>query len=169
MDWISALEKLAPTIASCLGTPVAGMAVAALESALGVTGQDNVQKVIENNKLNGEQVASIQQAEIALKAKAQELGLDFEQLSVADRSSARDMQAKVMSIMPPILASLIIGGFTALMIMKFSGVNVTTDPTMQDLFNTLRDAVMLVLYFYFGSSYGSQAKSATIHQIATKE
>jgi len=48
-DWIETLEKLAPTVASALGSPVAGMAVGALESALGVSG-DDVQKMVESNK-----------------------------------------------------------------------------------------------------------------------
>ena len=86
MDWIKTIEQLAPTIASALGTPVAGMAVSALESALGMKSED-IQKNIEDSKLTAEQVASIQQAEIALKAKAQELGLNFEQMAVQDRKS----------------------------------------------------------------------------------
>ena len=40
MDWLKTIEQLAPTIASALGTPVAGMAVSALESALGMKSED---------------------------------------------------------------------------------------------------------------------------------
>ena len=49
MDWIKTIEQLAPTIASALGTPVAGMAVSALESALGMKSED-IQKNIEDSK-----------------------------------------------------------------------------------------------------------------------
>ena len=78
-DWIDTLEKLAPTVASCLGSPVAGMAVGALESALGMS-EDVVKQTVESGKLTGDQVVAIQQAELALKAKAQELGIDFAKL-----------------------------------------------------------------------------------------
>lgn len=168
MSWISVLENLAPTIASALGSPVAGIAISALESALGIQGSDNVQKTIEDGKLTGDQVASIQQAEIAVKAKAQELGLDFEQLAVTDRKSARDMEIATKSMVPPILATLIIIGFGIIIGMKIWGIALPTDPILQDLITTLRDAVILVLSFYFGSSNGSQNKDTIIHSIATK-
>ena len=95
-DWIDTIEKLAPTVASALVSPVAGMAISGLESALGMSG-DDVQKMVESNKMTAEQVAAIQLAEINLKAKAQELGLDFAKLSNDDRASARDMQKNVKS------------------------------------------------------------------------
>lgn len=48
-SWIDTVAKLAPTVASALGSPVAGMAVGALESALGMSG-DEVQKTVESGK-----------------------------------------------------------------------------------------------------------------------
>ena len=63
-----------------------------------------------------DRVASIQQAEIALKAKAQELGLDFEQLATADRKSARELQKDTHSIIPPLLALLVTVGFFGILV-----------------------------------------------------
>ena len=44
MNW---LEQIAPTIASCLGGPLAGLAVTAISKALGVN-ENDVNKTIES-------------------------------------------------------------------------------------------------------------------------
>ena len=111
MSWI---EQIAPTIATALGGPLAGLAVDAVSKAIGVDPKD-VQDTINTGKLSAEQIASIQQAELTLKTKAQEMGLDFEQLAVNDRKSARDMQMTVKSWIPPILAIGITIGFFGIM------------------------------------------------------
>ena len=59
---------------------------------------------------------------------------------------------------------LIIGGFGTVTALKVMGFAVAADPTIQDLLTTLRDGVILVLSFYFGSSSGSQAKDQLLHQ-----
>jgi uncharacterized protein (DUF697 family) len=170
MDWISTLEKLAPTVAGCLGTPVAGVAVAALEAALGVTGQDNVQKVIEDGKLNGEQIAAVQQAEIAVKAKAQELGLDFEKLAVDDRMSARSMEIATRSTYPFWLASIVILAFGVVVWIELTGAyKIPDNALIIGLITTLQSGFLLILNYFFGSSSSSQAKDATIHNIVNNQ
>ena len=74
MDW---LKSIAPTIATALGGPLAGMAIEAVSKAVGIEPSE-VQNAINSGKLTADQIASIQQAELALKARAQEMGLDFE-------------------------------------------------------------------------------------------
>ena len=103
MDW---LKQIAPTIATALGGPLAGMAVSAISKAIGVD-PDKVGDLISNNKLSAEQIAQVKIAEIELQKQAQELGLNFEKLEVEDRKSAREMQSKTRSLMPPILAGTV--------------------------------------------------------------
>jgi len=62
MDW---LKQLAPTIASALGGPLAGMAVSAISKAVGVE-PDQVQDMISSNKMTPEQVAGVKLAELEL-------------------------------------------------------------------------------------------------------
>ena len=107
MDW---LTQIAPTIATALGGPLAGMAVSAVSKAIGCTPEE-VQNVISNNKLDATQVAALQQAELELKKQAQEMNLDFAKLANDDRKSARDMQAITRSFIPPVLAIGVTGGF----------------------------------------------------------
>lgn len=160
MNW---LEQLAPTIATCLGGPLAGMAVTAVSKALGIAPEE-VQNVISSGKLDAAQVAAIQMAELELKKQAQSMNLDFAKLIAEDKKSARDMQIATKSWLPSVLAVLIIGGFGTVTALKVMGYAVAADPTIQDLLTTLRDGVILVLSFYFGSSSGSQAKDQLLHQ-----
>jgi len=160
MDW---LKTLAPTIASCLGGPLAGMAVEAISKSLGID-PNAVQDTINSGKLTADQIASIQSAEIALKAKAQEMSLDFETLATQDRKSARDMQISTNSFIPPVLSVMIVLAWAAIQFFLLTHV---IEPTMRELIarvlGTLDGALMLVLSFYFGSSSGSQNKDSMLH------
>ena len=159
MSWI---EQLAPTIASCLGGPLAGMAVEAVSKAIGVD-PSAVQDTINSGKLTAEQIASIQQAEIALKAKAQEMNLDFEQLAVQDRKSARDMQVTTKSWIPPLLAIIITLGFFGILAGMMTG-RVTSSEALMIMLGSLGTAWTGIIAFYFGSSASSQNKDQLLHQ-----
>ena len=161
MDW---LKSIAPTIATAMGGPLAGMAVEAISKAIGVDPSE-VQNTINSGKMTADQIASLQQAELALKARAQEMGLDFEKLAVADRASARQMQMTTGSFVPPLLSVLVVVAWATIQYFLLTHV---IDPTMRELvarvLGTLDGALMLVLSFYFGSSAGSQAKDTMLHQ-----
>jgi len=159
MSWI---EQLAPTIASCLGGPLAGMAVEAVSKAIGVD-PSAVQDTINSGKLTAEQIASIQQAEITLKAKAQEMNLDFQQLAVQDRKSARDMQTTNKSWIPPLLAIMVTLGFFGILTGMMSG-RVTSSEALMIMLGSLGTAWTGIIAFYFGSSASSQNKDALLHQ-----
>ena len=160
MDW---LKSIAPTIATAMGGPLAGMAVEAISKAIGVDPSE-VQNVISSGKMTADQIASLQTAEIALKARAQEMGIDFEKLAVADRTSARQMQISTQSFIPPALSIMIVLAWAAVQFFLLTHV---IEPTMRELIarvlGTLDGALMLVLSFYFGSSSGSQAKDTMLH------
>ena len=162
MSWIDTLEKLAPTVATCLGSPVAGMAVSALESALGMK-SDDIKSSIEDNKLTGDQVAAIQAAEINLKAQAQQLGLNFEALAVEDRKSAREMQSATKSFVPPLLAISVTVGFFGILYLLMTDQVAKSDALLLML-GSLGTAWTGIIAFYFGSSAGSQAKDDLLHQ-----
>jgi len=155
MDW---LKQIAPTIATAMGGPLAGMAVSAVSKAIGVD-PDKVGDLISNNKLSAEQIAQVKIAEIELQKQAQELGLNFEKLEVEDRKSAREMQATTRSIVPPALAAIItIGFFGILAMMMFGNVDGTNPPILMML-GSLSTAWTGIVAYYFGSSAGSQAKT----------
>ena len=153
MEW---LKSVAPTIATALGGPLAGLAVEAVSKAIGIDPKD-VQSTIESGKLTADQIGQIKLAEIEMAARAQELGLDFEKLSVQDRSSARDMQSATKSMIPSILAMLVTLGFFGILVGLMTEQFKTSDALMMML-GSLGTAWTGIIAFYFGSSAGSQAK-----------
>ena len=161
MEW---LTQIAPGIATALGGPLAGLAVTAISKALGID-EKEVQSTIESGKLSAEQLASLKQAEIDLQAKAQELGINFEKLSVDDRKSAREMQVSTKSFVPALLSILVVCAWA---IIQYFLLTHVIAQEMRELvarvLGTLDGALMLVLSFYFGGSSDSQDKDALLHR-----
>jgi hypothetical protein len=156
------LEQIAPTIASALLGPAAGLAVTAISKALGIDEKD-VQKTIETGKLSAEQMMSLKQAEIELQAKAQELGLNFETLATQDRKSARDMQISTKSIIPAVLAIGVTIGFFAILVGLMTD-NVTKSDALLLMLGSLGTAWTAIVSFYFGSSANSEKQTEMLHR-----
>jgi hypothetical protein len=162
MDW---LKQIAPTIATALGGPLAGMAVSAISKAIGVD-PEKVGDLISSNKLSADQIAQVKIAEIELQRQAQELGLNFEKLEVEDRKSARDMQSITKSIMPPLLAGAVTIGFFSIMVMMFFNKIDDSNPAILMMLGSLGTAWTGIIAYYFGSSAGSQAKTDLLSKAA---
>lgn len=159
MDW---LKQIAPTIATALGGPLAGLAVDAISKAVGIDPKD-VTKTIAEGKLTADQIAQIKTAEMAMAARAQEMGLDFEKIAVDDRKSARQMQATTQSWIPGIMAIAVTIGFFGILIGLMTEHFKTSDALMLML-GSLGTAWTGIIAFYFGSSAGSQAKDQLLHK-----
>ena len=159
MEW---LKTVAPTIATALGGPLAGMAVSAVAKAIGCE-PDEVQGIISSNKLTAEQVASIQLAELELKKQAQSMNLDFAKLVAEDKKSARDMQIATKSWIPPVLAMSVTIGFFGILAGLMYG-QIQHAPQIDIMLGALGTAWTGIISFYFGSSAGSQAKDQLLHQ-----
>ena len=155
MEW---LKQIAPTVATALGGPLAGMAISAVSKAIGVN-EDKVGDLIKDNKLTAEQIAQVKVAEIELQKQAQELGLNFEKLAVDDRKSAREMQAATRSIVPPALAAIVTVGFFGILVMMLLGKVDSNNPAILMMLGSLGTAWTGIIAYYFGSSAGSQAKT----------
>ena len=159
MNW---LTQIAPTIATCLGGPLAGLAVTALSTLFGVA-PDQVQSMINDNKLSADQIAAVQQEEIRFKEQTQALGLNFEQLAVEDRKSARDMQTTTQSIIPPLLSILVTVGFFGILAYLMVTPADTANTPLMIMLGSLGTAWTGIIAFYFGSSAGSQKKDAMLY------
>jgi hypothetical protein len=157
MDW---LKMIAPTLATAIGGPFGTMAYGVVAKAMGISPED-AQQTIETGKLTAEQIASVQLAEVEIKARAQELGLDFAKLAVEDRKSARDMQSTTRSMLPPVLAILVTLGFFGILVGMMTKTFATSDALLLML-GSLGTAWTGIIAFYFGSSAGSQAKDTLL-------
>jgi len=160
MNW---LNQIAPTIATCLGGPLAGLAVTALSKLFGVA-PDQVQSMISENKLSADQIAAVKLEEIKFKEQTQALGLNFEQLAVEDRKSARDMQSTTQSLIPPVLSILVTGGFFGILAYLMVTPADTSNTPLMIMLGSLGTAWTGIIAFYFGSSAGSRAKDQMLFE-----
>jgi hypothetical protein len=160
MNW---LMQIAPTLATCLGSPLAGLAVTALAKLFGVA-PDQVNDMIQNNKLSADQIAAVKLEEIKFKEQTQALGLNFEQLAVEDRKSARSMQTTTHSLIPPLLSLLVTIGFFGILLYLMVKPADTSNSPLMIMLGSLGTAWTGIIAFYFGSSAGSRAKDEMLFQ-----
>ena len=161
MDW---LKTVAPTVATALGGPLAGLAVEAIGSAFGWTDatKEEVESVLASGQLTGEQLLQLKQAEIALKQRQEELGFQFEELTFKDRDSARQREAAVKDNTNKVLAYIVIGSFIAMVASILMGWSKAESVMAGTLVGYLSAKAEQVLSYYFGSTKGSSDKTAII-------
>ena len=159
MNW---LMQIAPTLATCLSGPLAGLAVTAVSKLFGVQPTE-VKSMIDNNKLSADQIALLQLEEIRFREQTQALGLNFEQLAVEDRKSARDMQVSTQSFVPPLLSILVTAGFFGILSYLLINPTMNPNPTILVMLGSLGTAWIQIIAFFFGSSSGSQNKDKFLY------
>ncbi len=159
-DWKSLIGAVAPTIATALGGPLAGMAVKAVGDALGVEKptEDTVSAALAN--ATPELLAKVKQADQDFAAKMKDLDIKFEELETQDRASARSMQVNLRSNIPAMLAGLITVGFFGILIGMLAGYLSSKDsPELNILIGALSTAWGMVVSFYYGSSAQSHIQT----------
>jgi hypothetical protein len=166
MSW---LEQIAPTIATCLGGPLAGLAVTALSKLFGVA-PDDVKGMIDEGKLSAEQIEAVKVEEIKFKEQTQALGLNFEQLAVEDRKSARSMQSETKSNVPAILSYAITIGFFGILAAIMLDYAKDNNQPLLIMLGSLGTAWVSVVSFWFGSTNASHVKDDMLyHSTPTKQ
>lgn len=161
MNWKSIIGGIAPTVATVLGGPFAGIAVDLIGKAFGMENAtvDKVKNALEAGQMTGEQLLAIKQAEIELQKFLEEKQIRLEELAAADTASARDMQKNTMSPIPGLLSiGVTIGFFGILSWLMIGGVPPNSEPLMIML-GALGTAWASIIGFWFGSSHGSSVKS----------
>lgn len=166
-EWNQLLSVIAPTVATALGGPLAGMAVKTLSTAL--LGNDaGSEKEIEAAMLGAtsEQLLAVKTAEQTFVVKMRELEIDVERVNAEDRTSARQMQVETRSWIPGTLAMVVtLGYFGALGVMLKWGLpkEVAGNEALLLIMGGLTTAFGALINFYFGSSVSSRAKDETLH------
>lgn len=163
MEW---LKQIAPTAATLLGGPMAGMAVEVIGKALGISDatQDKVKDALSSATLTADQMAAIKQADADLKIKLRQLDIDLEKVHADDRASAREMAAKTGDVWTPRIIALVV--FIVWCLVNWKLFNGTISGDMRELvaraLGTLDATLMAVIYYYFGSSAGSKEKTSVM-------
>jgi allophanate hydrolase subunit 2 len=91
-DWKKLLGSVAPTLASALGGPLAGLAVKEIGDALGIDKPTQEAVTARLQGATADDLLKVKQADQAFKERMAELGVDLARLEQADRSSARELE-----------------------------------------------------------------------------
>lgn len=156
---MSFLSKLLPTIGNLLGGPLGGAAVEAVGKALGMSDAtaDKVQRALTSGNLTAEQIAALQAADMQLKTRMAELGIDAEKLAAEDRNNARDMQTITGSWVPSALACSVTVGYFAILIGLMSHrLELGNSEGLTLLLGSLTTAWGSIVAFYYGASHFPQ-------------
>jgi hypothetical protein len=155
------LGQVAPTIATALGGPLAGLAVKTISEAM--FGHSDANESEVSAALMGatpEQLQKLKETDATFKLKMKELDIDLEKISSEDRDSARKMQMETRDWIPRALAiSVTFGFFGILTWLLTKGVPPTGSETLIYMLGALGTAWTGIVQFYFGSSAGSKAKT----------
>lgn len=175
-DALNVVAKLAPTIASLVGGPLAGMGVSALESVFGLTPApdatiDDRQTAVAAaiNGATPEQLAAIRAKDQDFQAKMAELGFKNVEtlagLSVQDTVSARDMQVATKSLTPPFLTlAITLGFFGMLLMLMFVNVPEANKAIVYGFTGTLGTAWLVSVHFWFGSTQSNARQTELLAQ-----
>lgn len=160
MDWKKTLATVAPTIATALGGPLAGVAVNVASKALGFEPDE---RSLEKAVLTGDSDALMQlkQAEQLFLIRLEELGIERDRIAADDRSNARGL-FKVDKRPQIILSAVFIIGYFAILISLMSGAVEIPDNFKDSiilLLGILTREVPTIMQFWFGSSSGSKDKT----------
>jgi hypothetical protein len=158
MDW---LNKILPTIGTLLGGPLGGAAVDAVGKALGMSDAtaDKVQRALTSGNLSAEQIAALQAADLQLKTRMAELGIDAEKIAQADRASARGMQQATGSWVPAALACVVTVGYFGILLGLMTGdLKLWDNSAMTLLLGALTTAWGSIVAFYYGASHAPEPK-----------
>ena len=97
-DWKSVVGTIAPTIAGAIGGPLAGVAVATIGKALGLSSDSSESDVsLAMQNLSSDQILALKKADIDFRAT-------LATLVVQDKASAREREIKAGGSVPELLA-----------------------------------------------------------------
>ena len=155
------LGQVAPSIATALGGPLAGVAVRTLSNALFGHEDASEQQVSDAlSTATPDQLAAIKKIDADFKVQMKALDIDLERIAAGDRDSARQMQKETKDWTPKALAFFItFGFFGALVWIVVFGIPQTGTEVILMMLGSLSTSWTGVVQFYFGSSAGSKAKT----------
>jgi hypothetical protein len=167
-NWKSIIAAIAPTLATVLSGPLAGVAIQAISQA--VLGHPNGSEAEVAAAVSGaspDVLARIREADAKLQTELAQAGIQLEQVAAADRDSARKRETATKDPTTRYLALIYTAGYFAALwaVWKF-GLPPDTTGVMQVLIGGLTAAQLQILNYYFGSSSGSAHKNDILERVA---
>lgn len=169
---MNTLFKVAPTIATALGGPLAGTAVAALGEVFGVEkGEDQVsyKNAVEARLMasSPDDLLKLKEVESSFALKMAELGFnniqELEKLAKEDRDSARRREVDLKDSTTKYLAYIVSAMFFLyIIVMCFTNIPPTSKEMLLMLGGVLGTGWTAVIGYYFGSSASSKEKNGML-------
>ncbi len=166
MDWKSLVRNVAPTLATALGGPMAGMAFTTVSNA--ILGKPDGTDDQINFALAGDPdlVLKLKTADQGFKVKMKELDIDLDRINAEDRASARQRQIDTGDKTPAILAYLLTFMFAlALAGLYFIALPETNKATVYLMLGSLGMAWAGAMIYYHGSTSGSAKKNKLLAEM----
>ena len=163
---LQVLKTVAPTIALAVGGPFGPIAAAAIHTALG-TSTDNAAETALTTA-TPEQLLALKKADQDFATQMKSLDISADKLRFDDTANARSREIAVKDNTNKMLAYLVtVGFFGVLGFLLWYGKPQAGGDVMLVLVGSLGTAWTGIIAYYFGSSSGSAAKTATIDRIVT--
>lgn len=161
---LAILTTVAPTIATALGGPVAGLAISELEKFFGVQGAQALNTSLA--AATPDQLAQLNKIDNDFKVQMAQIGFQDDKLVYDDVASARQRQEAVKDWVPSAMAVVVTLGFFGILFwMMIKGVPKESDVLMVML-GSLGTAWTAIVGYYFGSSIGARRNADALAVIA---
>ena len=162
--WKDVIGTVAPSLATLLGGPLAGIAVKALSASI-LNKPDGSEEEVSQAILTGntDVLARIKEAEAKLKSDLANAGVKMEEIAAQDRASARTRETSLKDPTVKILAvAYTIAYFGCLWAVWRFGIPSESKDVLITLLGVLTAAQATIMNYYFGSSAGSAAKTSIL-------
>ena len=143
---------VAPSLATAMGSPLAGAAMSAIADKLGVKNEPKeIERAIQN--ATPEQLVAIKEAELDFEAKMAQMEVDIFALETADVQNAR--QAHKGDWTPRVFGLVSLFGFIGyIFLVTIQPPDANSDTIVSLVLGYLGGLVSGISAFYFGASHG---------------
>jgi len=159
---------VAPTIATALGGPFAGVAMKFLADKLGIDETGEVEEFLVAAGNDPDKLLALKQADQDFKVKLRELDIKEYELDVRDRDSARELGEKKGLHAQHTLSGVYSVGYFGIFGLILTGVvseQILQLSVVSALVGALTAAQLQIMNFWFGSSRGSKDKTEAMARI----
>lgn len=180
IDWKSIVGTVAPSVATALGGPLAGVAVKAIAGkVLGKADatEEEVEAAVAGADPNT--LIKLKELDVEFKKSMSDAGIQLERIAADDRNSAREREKVIRDRTPAQLAWMIIGGFLFVTLAQLIGLVAWAEEVKKippegwlligNVSGYLANEAKQAAAYYFGSTVGSKDKDDTISTIAKME
>jgi hypothetical protein len=159
MNWKKVLGGLAPTIATAVGGPFAGMATRFVSEALLGKPDGDDREINAFLKANPNKIIDLKIAEAKLKKELDDNDIDLAEIDAQDRENARARQIALRDKTPNYLAYIVTALYAAVIAaLIFVDVPEQARDMLNIMFGTLSAVWIMCVKYFVGTSSSSRAK-----------